>query len=33
MLKLCFKTEIIISFSTERGNEGIFDAEQNLEMF
>ena len=25
MLKLSFKTEIIISFFTERGNEGILD--------
>ena len=32
MLKLSFKTEIIISFLTERGNEGIFDMEQNLDM-
>ena len=32
MLKLSFKTEIIISFSTERGNVGIFDMEQNSDM-
>ena len=32
MLKLSFKTEIIISFLTERGNERIFDMEQNLDM-
>ena len=31
MLKLSFKTEVIISFLTERGNEGIFDTEQNLD--
>ena len=30
MLKLSFKTEIIIFFSTERGNVGIFDEKQNL---
>ena len=31
MLKLSFKTEIKISLSTECGNEGIFDMEQNLD--
>ena len=32
MVKLSFKTEIIISFLTECGNVGIFDMEKNLEM-
>ena len=32
MLKLSFKTEIIISFLPERGNEEIFGMEQNLDM-
>ena len=32
MLKLSFKTEIIISFLSERGNVAIFDMEQKLDM-
>ena len=32
MLKQSFKTEIIISFLTERGNVRILDMEQNFDM-